>query len=554
MNNLSERSAVFVGCARNCEAHLDKVLENIGRLAALYAKAAFVFVESDSQDGTKAQMLQWLAPLPSGTLLQLDGLAATEPRRTARLALARNNALAYLRESPYADYDDLVVMDFDEANSTPLDREAFTAAVEFLHADGQTFGVFTNSRPVYYDIWALRHPNWCPSDCWAEVLAAHDVSPDEAKERFVYARQVAIDRHQSPIEVASGFGGLGIYRLAKVLPHQYVGITSSGSEVCEHVSLNLALCRSGRLFIFPALQNLAPRGHLRPNPVPARELRLEQDGRSCVLLAPPDHRLDTYRAAPLYDRRLPLLSRLVAAAAPGFAMIDVGANIGDTVALCRMAGCDAPFIAIEPSARYFPFLEANQWALPELFKNVRTMRAFIGAGSEPLTLVENAGTARAEVNQKTMDFKAANAIVTLPLGRVTDQDVSLIKTDTDGYDAAIIAGSLEFLRRARPVIWAEAEASSHADEQLWKLLCVALAESHPYICVFDNFGFLITHGAVAEKQVTLLDIIGYARRHKACDANRVGLPKVYYADVAFFPEIRMGVYTAFVDALIEGRV
>jgi hypothetical protein len=263
MNALSERSAVFVGCARNCAAHLGRVLQNIERMAQLYAKAAFIFVENDSQDTTKARLQEWLASRPNALLLQLDGLAATEARRTARLATARNSYLAHLNSSPYALYDDLIVVDFDDVNSVPIDLDAFAAAAEFLRSDDRTVAVFANSKPVYFDIWALRHPTWCPDDCWSEVRAARDIPPPAAGYRFVHARQVEIEPDRPPIEVSSAFGGLGIYRLAKVLPHRYDGTTSGGGEICEHVSLNVALSRNGRLFIFPRLQNLAPPEHIR---------------------------------------------------------------------------------------------------------------------------------------------------------------------------------------------------------------------------------------------------------------------------------------------------
>src|SRR5262247_1271418 len=125
MNTVAERTAVFVGCARNCAAHLDQVLDNVDRMAALYAKAAFIFVENDSQDDTRARIMHWLATRPSGRLLQLDGLAAREPNLAARLAVARNNYLTCLRDTPYADYDDLIVLDFDDVNTLALDMGAF---------------------------------------------------------------------------------------------------------------------------------------------------------------------------------------------------------------------------------------------------------------------------------------------------------------------------------------------------------------------------------------------------------------------------------------------
>jgi hypothetical protein len=49
-------SAVFVGCARDCEAHLDGVLANIRRAAAQFSQVAFIFVENDSVDATATRL------------------------------------------------------------------------------------------------------------------------------------------------------------------------------------------------------------------------------------------------------------------------------------------------------------------------------------------------------------------------------------------------------------------------------------------------------------------------------------------------------------------
>jgi hypothetical protein len=67
------------------------------------------------------------------------------------------------------------------------------------------------------------------------------------------------------------------------------------------------------------------------------------------LLAPAEHKLDVYQALyPLYDKRFPLLSKIVSNRRPTSTLIDIGANIGDTVAQCRLAGCSSKIIAIEP--------------------------------------------------------------------------------------------------------------------------------------------------------------------------------------------------------------
>src|SRR5206468_3276385 len=145
--------------------------------------------------------------------------------------------------------------------------------------------------------------------------------------------------------------------------------TMDGTIVCEHVPFNasVAAASGGKLFILPWLTN-GPHSRVRL-PIPDRRVEVFQGGRSCVLAAPLDHPLDRFRVkAPLYDARLPRLSRLLGDAAPGAAAIDVGANIGDTIALCRLEGCELRFVAVEASDVYLQFLRANMARLPELFR------------------------------------------------------------------------------------------------------------------------------------------------------------------------------------------
>ena len=165
----SERSAVIVGCARDCEPFLPTVLQNVTTIANLYSQAAFVFVENDSTDKTGEILQKWLSKRGGSRLVCLDGLAAREKRRTARLAIARNSYIEVVLQSPnFARFDHLVVIDFDDANTNGFSAASLTAAIRFLDSISQNAAVFANQLP-YYDIWALRHDIWCPNDCWSEV-------------------------------------------------------------------------------------------------------------------------------------------------------------------------------------------------------------------------------------------------------------------------------------------------------------------------------------------------------------------------------------------------
>jgi hypothetical protein len=257
--------------------------------------------------------------------------------------------------------------------------------------------------------------------------------------------------------------------------------------------------------------------------VNVRMLRLEQNGAAVELSAPTDHKLDYYRRShPYYDVRLPRLAALVARERPGETMIDVGANIGDTIALCRLEGCSAPFIAVEPSSEFLPYLDsnANQGALGD----VRILQAFVG--TKPIE-AETCPTL-------TLDTIAAG------------MPVSLIKTDTDGYDGALLLSALKYLKATRPILWAEIESTSAIDEARWRALLEDLG--YGMLAVFDNYGFLFAAGAIQDHHGSLLDLVRYCRRGRAVRHHTI-----YHVDVALFPGERQQLFAAFMTAIEEAH-
>lgn len=532
----SSASVVFAGCARDCEPFLHGVLGNLGRFAAKFENTGFVFVENDSTDGTLALLQKWLAARPNSRLLSATGLAARQSVRTARIASARNAYMNYIARSSLREFDYLVVVDLDDVNAGKMPEDDLSAAITYLEEHADHAGLFACSDPVYFDVWALRHPTWCPNDVWEEVRACKDLPYEQAIERFVYSRQIHIAADAGPLLVQSAFGGLGIYRLAAVIAARYAGLTPAGTPCCEHTAFNATAAARGKLAIFPSLRNHAPSEHIRPPTVagggPAKIMRIVQDGRAAELTAPMDHPLDRLRAEyPLYDRWLPRLARIVGHAAASEPMIDVGANIGDSIAACRLAGCAAPFIAVEPSARYLAFLRANLTRNAASFGDVRVVNGFIGPRGVALVLKEANGTA-----VSTVAASGSGSAPTHTLSELVTGPVSLLKTDTDGFDAQILLDSRQFLDSAQPVVWAEVEVPTPQDEERWAEVLDGMSASHPFVCAFDNFGFPIASGLLRDKRGVILDLLGYIRRHRGARRESAGEPRIYYLDIAFFPE------------------
>lgn len=553
--------AVFVGCARNSAVFIPDVLRNVERLAATYKEAAFIFVGNDSDDETDDLLREWTGQRNSAYSVFLPGLAKRHPLRTDRLAIARNEYLRRATSARFGNFDHLVVLDFDDVASAAIDVMAFARAKEELDASPGTTAVFANSLPVYYDVWALRHHTWSPDDCWLSGGSGEstaDGTSEDAEVR-VRARQIFISPDAEPIAVTSAFGGLGIYKLAKIRNAAYHGLYADGTERCEHVPFNETLAAKGQLYILPYLLLQAPREHLGRLDKPfakAKTVQLAEGNQTVHILAPPGHPIEIFRRQhPLYDRRLAALSALVSDARPGTVLIDVGANIGDTAALCRLAGCSLEIIAVEPSDTYLAYLNRNRRIAPGIFANVHPVRAFIGPPGVKLQLVENNGTASVRsAATGAVGSETDHTPPTIGLTELTDRSVSLLKTDTDGFDAEILISNIDWLRNERPIIWSEADVSPAASSSGWATVLEEIQGSHRWVCIFDNFGFLVAHGDLAIKQSLIMDLIDYGRRHKGLDAVAVGLPKIYYLDIAFFPDEQIDLYQNFIRGLVEYSV
>lgn len=270
--SVTDRRAIFVGCAKNCQKHLPSVLGNIERMASVFGEAAFIIVENDSIDSTKVICQNWAKGKKNFNLLDLDGLDAI-PQRGLRLEVARNSYLEFIRShAGLAGFDYLFVLDLDEINAAPVNVMHVENAVRFLEEKPDSAGAFANQIGVYYDMWTLRHPVLCPHDIWEEVFDysfKNDVSDEVAFNETFKRRLFSLSPDADPVEVDSAFGGFGIYKLNYVLKNMnpYLGskvkiLQNSRQfkiarwQVCEHVHFNLGIRNlGGKLFIFPQLVN-----------------------------------------------------------------------------------------------------------------------------------------------------------------------------------------------------------------------------------------------------------------------------------------------------------
>lgn len=229
-------------------------------------------------------------------------------------------------------------------------------------------------------------------------------------------------------------------------------------------------------------------------------VRFQMDG--ATLLAPLSHQLAFIRRdVPQYAGCLARIALAVRRKYPGLTCIDVGANIGDTVALLR-AHAQFPILCIEGSAEYFQMLEHNTASLADVERALCLLadgRAFAGS------LTTHHGT-----GQLVARPGAEVAVPTRTIQQVLEsqprfRQARLLKVDTDGFDIAILQAALPWLAEARPVVFFEYDPHlfrAHGADGLALLRALA-ALGYESALVFQNDGDFLMSAPLADDALWL---------------------------------------------------
>ena len=260
-----------------------------------------------------------------------------------------------------------------------------------------------------------------------------------------------------------------------------------------------------------------------------------------TLLVPISHDLPMLRKRfPLYSENLARLTGAVAAKYPDLAAVDIGANVGDSVALIRSAA-PVPVLCVEGDARYLEYLRANTAALA----NVSIAPVFVAAstGELPASFEAARGTGHLEVGGAGNGLSVATAsldalVAEYPLsGRF-----KLLKSDTDGFEAVILTAARATLEAYRPVLVFEYDPGLLGANGIGGLdLLRSLHEAgYAWALMYDNFGDLVL-GAALDDRRHLEELHGYVS----------GRRSELYLDVAAFHQDDADLFQAFRDSELD---
>lgn len=223
----------------------------------------------------------------------------------------------------------------------------------------------------------------------------------------------------------------------------------------------------------------------------------EMEGRKLVL--PLSHDLPLIRKKHRdYSANLGRVGAAIAATRPDATAIDIGANVGDSVAILRRA-TNMPVLCVEGDPRFAAILRAN---LPALGSDIEIYEGFVGdaTGTVPVTLRTGRGSGRL-VSGPSGTVVATTSIESLLRAFPRFADPGLVKIDTDGFDIRILRGALPTLRQMtrKPVLFFEYDPAlqQSSDDGLATLRDLQGA-GYCKALVYDNVGDLMITADVAD--------------------------------------------------------
>lgn len=213
-----------------------------------------------------------------------------------------------------------------------------------------------------------------------------------------------------------------------------------------------------------------------------------------------------------YSRNLARIAKYLEHKYSKYSIIDVGANIGDTIALLRSHDVYQVIHSVEGDPVYTALLDRN---LP-LFKEVEVHRTFLGQESrdENIVIDNTRGTANISTGSGQMisvvkldDLVAKNKI----------QGIKLLKTDTDGFDFKILRGAFQTIRRDKPVLFFEYDADylKQQNEDGLGIFEDFKEIGYNKALYYDNFGKFLLSTEISNTDL-LAQLYAYINRKSDC--------------------------------------
>lgn len=247
--------------------------------------------------------------------------------------------------------------------------------------------------------------------------------------------------------------------------------------------------------------------------------------------------LGNYKIYPDLNAQLGRLTAVIHKKYPGMTVIDVGANVGDTIAVLKSA-VDVPVIGIEGDETSFNYLQKNT----AQFSDVTIIKTFLGEKSEYTKVsMEKTGWNNTIIpdadGTEQISFKSLDDVIA-GSGFET-AEIKLLKVDVEGFDTIVLRGATAIIDKHKPVLFFEynRENMKAINEEGLSTVLSFSRFGYNKIAFFDHKGTL-----VLATEMKNAEEITYLHEYISSPKNLMG-----YYDICIFHEADTAVATDFLQ-------
>ena len=233
-----------------------------------------------------------------------------------------------------------------------------------------------------------------------------------------------------------------------------------------------------------------------------------------TLFMPLSHQLPLILSIyPYYDLLLNRLGNFIREKEGYLYCIDVGSNIGDSIAALKPQKSDL-FLAIEAHDKFYNYLKLNWGKNP----NVKMIKGVCSSKIEEtnIGIAEKQGTAKITTNYSGISTLTLT-IDTIHLNNMAFKKCNLIKTDTDGYDINVLNGAKKTIESNMPTIIYECDDfdNPHFIAENIEIMTFFRNVGYNKCILYDNFGYLKCLMEL-NNLVTFEDLLRYKKSSNFC--------------------------------------
>ena len=241
---------------------------------------------------------------------------------------------------------------------------------------------------------------------------------------------------------------------------------------------------------------------------------------------PADHMLPVYqRVHPQYDRFLPHVAKYLPKHST---VIDVGANCGDTLAAMFDSNSDLSYVCIEPDPEFYNYLQRNITAIQSVVPDasIKAVQSLVGKEVTNVSLAGSGGTKKAVFNDARGSIAARQLDEIISTEQIAN--VSLIKSDVDGFDYDVLRSGWSYITNQKPCLFFECQLDYEFQFQKYQALFKDLwGIGYTHWVIFDNFGATMLQTASLNN---ITDLLSYVWQQNLLRSTRT----VNYVDVLGF--------------------